>query len=192
MLVRSHWTACLSTDGGIVDASMNDPFDRTQKPLSPAVTSNSSPRSARGTKSTGIGQRRMTLLRALSSTTNSDSSGPFVVVGSLDTFAYATSPHGWSDIRKKPATFSAPFPGQNPNCSALETVARPPANRRQANSHWSACRIDRLVPLSACQECEPFKEVHVLLVLQQRAVKWGDEFRRVAFAQGLRRDVVGH
>src|SRR5580704_17034025 len=46
--------------------------------------------------------------------------------------------------------------------------------------------------LAPCHERQPFEQVHILLVLDQRAVQRRDEFLRIALAQRLDRDVLDH
>src|ERR1700722_7941396 len=44
--------------------------------------------------------------------------------------------------------------------------------------------------LAAAQERQPLEQMHVLLVLQQRAVQRRDQFARVAFPEHFRRHVL--
>jgi hypothetical protein len=54
---------------------------------------------------------------------------------------------------------------------------------------------DTLAPLNRsnlapAQERQPLEQMHVLLVLEQRAVQRRDQLARIAFSQHLRRDVL--
>src|ERR1700729_4560716 len=47
-----------------------------------------------------------------------------------------------------------------------------------------------LLALAPAQKCDPLEQMHVLLVLEQRAVQRRDQFLGVALAQGLWRNVL--
>ncbi len=55
-------------------------------------------------------------------------------------------------------------------------------NIESAKHDSAACA---LAVVSARHECEPLKLMHVLFVLQQRAVQWRDQFLRIALARRL-------
>src|SRR5262245_59574531 len=71
--------------------------------------------------------------------------------------------------------------------SHVETATKP-----NSATHAIALKQSGLTLLTARHEGEPLEQVHVLLVLDQRAVQRRDELLGVALAQRLRADILDH
>src|SRR5688572_15808446 len=114
------------------------------------------------------------------------------------------SPEGTVPFASKPAKGTVPpaasldavgtiRPRESASSRARNSVivAGTPAARNIRKKRISTARRLAGAARAPVQEHELLEEVHVLLVLQERAVQRRDRRLRVVGAQGLRRDVLG-